>query len=502
VIERRKLFFADLIKSLVASIQSLLETTPVGSIVDQTPAGNLTNAAAPITEAIGGVTAAAPVTEALGGVTAAALVTETLRGSTGPALRKRQSVPNFADLIKSLVASIQSLLNTTPAGAVIDQASVGDLTNAAAPVTGALGGVTGQALRKRQVHTVGGIISTSKLITVVQPVAESSPIDGILGTTKPVPGLVQSVTGAAPIDMANVVPSTPSVDPPPLYPTPPPWYQGSCQPQTSTWPSNSSLSLPASSANPETALPSAASAGRSASNDAVPIDVSNVLPSTPAVDPTAAVSSVVLAENIAIAQQLLIVLGSLLSKFTDGSALGGLSKRTEYTALAQLRVSLSSSFPECFPEPAHFELTKRQLVGSTFIKNFIGEFHYMYPVLQDTDPQLASGLADIMHNPSLDLPPFESLNMNELPDAMRIFVVHLYIFMSIIEDPFVSNDDKLSIIGALSDGIDIPSKRTMHHGLRKRQTDEGPTLDDAHKVDANTSVGPADSQTANDYSWW
>jgi hypothetical protein len=67
VTEREKPFFADLIKSLVISIQCLLETTPVGSIVDQTSAGNLTNTAAPITETLGGVTAAAPVTETLGG---------------------------------------------------------------------------------------------------------------------------------------------------------------------------------------------------------------------------------------------------------------------------------------------------------------------------------------------------------------------------------------------------------------------------------------------------
>jgi hypothetical protein len=277
-----------------------------------------------------------------------------------------KSQPFFANLIKSLVVGIQSLF---------EPSSIGSAVNA-----------TDRALRARQMHTLGGII----------------------GTTKPPPDMVQPVYGDAP------------------------------------------ASVPA--------------------------------------------------KNIDRAQQRLNDLNSLLSKFTGSSSFGSLSTGSASSTLTQLRASLSSSSPERFPAPARVELTKRQMVGSTFIKNFIGEFHYMYPVLYVTDPQLAAGLGDIMSNPSLSLHPFESLDTSQLPDAMKVFIVHMYIFMFIMEDPSVPQDEKLSILEALADGLDLSPKRVMR-GKRKRQTaDPGPAMDDAYKMD--NEVLEDEPTGSNGYPWW
>jgi hypothetical protein len=44
----------------------------------------------------------------------------------------------------------------------------------------------------------------------------------------------------------------------------------------------------------------------------------------------------------------------------------------------------------------------------------------------------------------------------------------MYIFMSIMEYPSVPRDEKLSILGALADGLDLNPKRVMRRGERKR----------------------------------
>jgi hypothetical protein len=207
------------------------------------------------------------------------------------------------------------------------------------------------------------------------------------------------------------------------------------------------------------------------------------------------------AKNIDRAQQLLNVLNNLLSKFTGSSSFGSLSTRSASSTLTQRRASLSSSVPERFPVPARVEFTKRQLVGSTFIKNFIGEFHYMYPVLYVTNPQLAAGLGGIMSSPSRELPPFESLDTSQLPDAMKVFIVHMYIFMDIMQDPSVPQDEKLSILEALAEGLDLSPKRVMRRGERKGQTAvPGPALDEAHKMD-NAMLEDEPTGT-NGYLWW
>jgi hypothetical protein len=144
------------------------------------------------------------------------------------------------------------------------------------------------------------------------------------------------------------------------------------------------------------------------------------------------VSTTVPVENMDMVQQLLAVLDSLIGKFRDASTF---SKRSASSALAQLRTSLSY-----IPSPVRPELLKRQRVSPSFIRCYIGEFHVMYPVLAETDPSITAGLEEIMSNPNLPVPPFESLDTSLMTDAMKQFVIHTFIFMTIITDPAVPNE--------------------------------------------------------------
>jgi hypothetical protein len=82
--------------------------------------------------------------------------------------------PFFRDLIRSFVESIQSLLESHSAGSAGN--ATGTVTPTFDPVTGILGGLTGNALRVRQVHTPRSIV----------------------GTTKPIPEMVEPVYGGVP----------------------------------------------------------------------------------------------------------------------------------------------------------------------------------------------------------------------------------------------------------------------------------------------------------------
>jgi hypothetical protein len=126
----------------------------------------------------------------------------------------------------------------------------------------------------------------------------------------------------------------------------------------------------------------------------------------------------------------------------------------------------------------------------------------MYPVLQETDPSITAGLEEIMSNPNLPLPPFDSLDTSLMTDATKQFVIHTIICISIIADPSVPNETKYKILAALDTGTNdsAKSRRVMRRGERKRGGDVVPTLEMLNAILADDSsplwYAGADAQQA------
>lgn len=150
------------------------------------------------------------------------------------------------------------------------------------------------------------------------------------------------------------------------------------------------------------------------------------------------------------------------------------------------------------PIPARLELMKRGGKhgkkehdysgvphGKYFIVYYTAEFHFFFPILSSLNPTLAQGLSDILTDPNIAVPDPGSLGMDSLPDQLKQFVLDTYVFLQIISDSSVSTSDKVQILEGLFEGIEPtsgPPTRLMRRGLRNRQFDEGPTLDDASKL--------------------
>lgn len=94
--------------------------------------------------------------------------------------------------------------------------------------------------------------------------------------------------------------------------------------------------------------------------------------------------------------------------------------------------------------------------GRAFIAYYTSEFHYYFPVLNELDPILAQGLSDILTDPRIPVPPYNSLRMDNLPDQLRRFVLDTYVFLQIIQEPTISTADKLLILEALFEGVELP----------------------------------------------
>jgi hypothetical protein len=157
----------------------------------------------------------------------------------------------------------------------------------------------------------------------------------------------------------------------------------------------------------------------------------------------------------------------------------------------------------------------------------------MYPIIEETDPALYVTSVFKLHvryiltlytnvktrrprgsmsNFSLPLPSFKSLDTSKLDDAMKQFINHYFIFLSIILVPSVPEKDRESIWRAVPEGTGygFKRKRMMRRGERKRQEDLGSTLDDADHTDDKaldailgpSGMDPTDMIQDNGDPWW
>ncbi|KAF1836710.1 hypothetical protein BDW02DRAFT_214071 [Decorospora gaudefroyi] len=362
----------------------------------------------------------------------------------------------LAGLMQTVVDAIKGLLMTTPAGPVL-----GPVTE---PVETIVGTASPDAVPGNPLSTVTGAAPANVIPeNLVDTVTNAVPISAIPGNP------LNTVTGAAP---ANVIPGN-------LVDT-----------VTNAVPISGIPGNPLNSvtgAAPANVIPGnlGGITGRAlrarqldgiggvvGSTDSLidtvkqavgglPVGTSNILSTGAVTDP---------------AKDLLEILTALLSSF--GSP-GTHKKRSALVALVQHHDSSSNSLSSAL-ESAPDELTKRQDFGIAFVKNYIKEFHFLYPVLQSTSPQFAAGLINVLYDPTIAIPSMKSLDMSHLPDRVRKFIIDTYYFSSILEDPAVSYEDKTSIILALLRGLEHykrSAKRDMRRGERKR-LDEGAMLDE------------------------
>ncbi|CAO2656725.1 Nn.00g055280.m01.CDS01 [Neocucurbitaria sp. VM-36] len=131
-------------------------------------------------------------------------------------------------------------------------------------------------------------------------------------------------------------------------------------------------------------------------------------------------------------------------------------------------------------ESARLELAKREgqhpgLGGMQFINTYTDEFHYLYPVLQELRPEIAQGLQTILEDPTIPVPPMGSLDLDDLPDQLRQFVLDMYTFMSMLSDSAIPLADRLQFLKNLGDGMNLKKRQGA---VDNNIIVNGPTWDD------------------------
>ncbi|KAF1839928.1 uncharacterized protein K460DRAFT_437879 [Cucurbitaria berberidis CBS 394.84] len=150
-------------------------------------------------------------------------------------------------------------------------------------------------------------------------------------------------------------------------------------------------------------------------------------------------------------------------------------------------------------EPVRLELAKRDggFVSLGFITKYTNEFRYLNPLLAELRPEIAQGLQDVLDDPTIPLPSVGSLDLDDLPDQLKQFVLDMYPFFSLLSDGAVPDADKKQILENLSDGLST-KKRDVNTKRAPQDADNiivnAPTWDYdrvRHAIDLFRAVDPA-----------